>query len=486
MQKMDPNLLSRHTASIYSLPDEILGEIFLAACSDRKDLDILLDHPYQKVPQTTNPFSFGAVCSEWRDAVLSTPHMWTDISLVLSAEAERRGHRESSLLSHHLTHSGSLPLTIKLRFKDEKVELQYATLPPDDIWRSGGGRSFVQLLASSAPRWHTIDMVIPPNWYFIFRDKSHSFNNLQSARLRPPWVDNVRVQVNTVKVLDFFKDAPKLRNLRLGQYALPDRQVQFTWSHLTRLTLQKQHLVSCCQTLELATQLTWVRLVSPYLHPEDYMFMEQRSREIHLRRLGYLTIEKTTWKDHPFFQFLFSVISCPALHCLELISTKIDLEQQLPSTFSQPDTTRITRLLLTVELAGSHQRLLDFLREMHHLEDLELHIEPDYHLYHTFFKRLLLERYPAQGTTYALPNLVKFGFSGPVVLRNSSLDSAFVKILYFRRLYYTSPTTLTKLRVFIFETGGICSISEERKKLLNRLVEEGLELKVICGGSSWF
>ena len=92
-------------APIRQLPTKILLEIFLIAS------------PSVSITATAGtPWKLGYVCGRWRDIVLSSPNLWSCISLGFPDEqiSKCRGVQACNLLKLCLAHSGQHPLSIRL------------------------------------------------------------------------------------------------------------------------------------------------------------------------------------------------------------------------------------------------------------------------------------------------------------------------------------------------------------------------------------
>ncbi len=78
---------------IARLDDDILLEIFLRICSEKPE------NEYPKSPYSALQLSL--VCSRWRAVALSFPRLWTNITVLFSAEASRDGEPGPAKCAHH-------------------------------------------------------------------------------------------------------------------------------------------------------------------------------------------------------------------------------------------------------------------------------------------------------------------------------------------------------------------------------------------------
>lgn len=92
-------------ASTRNLPPEILVHIFLSAW---------VPHPcYNRTA-----LKFGGVCSHWRQIVLSTPRLWSSLTLTIHADMVTNEKRQDTieLLQHYLENVKNVPFSLDLQF----------------------------------------------------------------------------------------------------------------------------------------------------------------------------------------------------------------------------------------------------------------------------------------------------------------------------------------------------------------------------------
>ncbi|KAJ7145112.1 hypothetical protein C8R43DRAFT_550704 [Mycena crocata] len=129
------------------LPSEILSEIF-TYCVGQQD--------------GCRPRVVSAICSRWREVVLSTPRLWCDIYL---REEEIRLPSLHSLLSLQLERSAQVPLSIVFSYLH------------DDI-------SILELLLTASDRWQSLDLDLTTDQHEHVRGSSNHFPLLRKLVVR--------------------------------------------------------------------------------------------------------------------------------------------------------------------------------------------------------------------------------------------------------------------------------------------------------------
>ncbi|KAJ6518208.1 hypothetical protein C8R47DRAFT_8409 [Mycena vitilis] len=100
--------LSSYIYPVLTLPNEVISEIFLQSLDPA-------DPPFPPSNSTltgsASPLYLGHICQRWRDIALSTPSLWTVISLTTSV---RIPHSRLRLLDIWLTRSRQCPLSVTI------------------------------------------------------------------------------------------------------------------------------------------------------------------------------------------------------------------------------------------------------------------------------------------------------------------------------------------------------------------------------------
>ena len=454
------------------LPFEICAEIFLLSCSS--GLDILRYDSYMTTPPPATPFTLGAVSRHWRAIVQSTPQIWSDIFINLSSD-HLDGHHAS--LANSLTLSKACPLSIGLRFKGDESgwsDTDSLHTPENPLIAS-----FIHLLASSAPRWRSIDMTLPISWWPLLVTETRQLPELLSVRLEHLHWEVLKIsQARREEEFSLLKPATKLQHLHLRDFWLPKTEVP--WNQLTRLTLFGNPVRLWYVVLGKVPCLEWCRLVLPT--PDR--LVEQNFGPINLSHLRHFIFQEVDWYAERFSPFVADLV-CSALKCIELISSPFFARHR--SNKSNALTllsisSHLTRLVLTdMEL---NDCLLEFVYTLRLLQELEVKLPRGNHTSPKVLKSVLLHQSPLK--TYALPNLTKFSISGPFVLKNSRLDLSLLRLLRIRtRNYPRIISEHTKLLSFRLETGEKFKPSTDAIIKIQDLVEDGLQVRVVCGGIPW-
>ncbi|KAJ8079220.1 hypothetical protein PM082_021720 [Marasmius tenuissimus] len=109
------DLQERQSATVFAqreLPFELLHTIFSIACSSfDSGYTLILNKPdFIRTSSTAFPVTLSQVCSRWRDVALSTPSLWSAISLRLSALPLF----STTILEHYLQNSKQHPLKVQI------------------------------------------------------------------------------------------------------------------------------------------------------------------------------------------------------------------------------------------------------------------------------------------------------------------------------------------------------------------------------------
>jgi len=471
----DSEGIGEHCNNLVQFPPELYVEIFLAASGSKGN--ILRDNLHWKKPHLTTPFTLGAVCPLWRDIVRSTPMIWSEINLQLHPT---RLDDHFSYLDHFLTHSGTCPLTITMAFENEDAAgwrpvLSYNYLEQSPMF------PLIKLLLSSAPRWRCVDMTIPEKWYPDFEKQSH-LPNLISMRVRPLYRDSINLTMNR-RAFNLLRNSFAIQNLHIRDLWCPYADIP--WCRLRRLTLEDKYTDECLYILSEAQNLVWCRLTGLAIldWPRDTLPPDVE-RPVALRLLQKLILEDfDDYRDLiPGGLNLLTNLSCPALESLQ-ISTK-RIPKALPALLSNRFTS-LTHLAI-YDFFIEEETLLNCLREISFLEELDIGVHRSRHISRSLLKAIFITPHSPESFNYTLPNLKRFSISGPMVLKNLNLDSLLLKVFRFRNpMQEQVEPKIRRLDSFSLETTGRFVPSPLVKKELMLFVEGGLKLEVVCGGLSW-
>ncbi|KAJ6495399.1 hypothetical protein C8R45DRAFT_170113 [Mycena sanguinolenta] len=204
------------------IPTETLSHIFTFTLT-----------PY-RLDDEPAPWTIGAVCSRWRQIVISQPRFWVFIDLRF---CQRERFTSRFRLETQLSRSAGLPLIVAF------------STPERAFMITSEDSSLLQLIAMHVPRWETLSMMGPRALYAHF----HSILRDQLTLLRaldvemeyygPRGVDGgdgLEMDEDGVPLLVTFKDAPRLQKATANEIyhrcplslALPSLQVlQFSGSN---------------------------------------------------------------------------------------------------------------------------------------------------------------------------------------------------------------------------------------------------------------
>ncbi|KZP12800.1 hypothetical protein FIBSPDRAFT_151269 [Athelia psychrophila] len=128
-------------APIRRVPDDVLGEIFLAFMDTS-------DHGYDTIPIT-----LASVCGRWRTLAHSTPRLWYQITVSVTPS----NHLSlANFIRHYTSLSATRPLWLNLKLKGASSS-DSSTGSTSDVGATvEAGQLFVNALAASASRWQAV------------------------------------------------------------------------------------------------------------------------------------------------------------------------------------------------------------------------------------------------------------------------------------------------------------------------------------------
>ncbi|KAJ7659164.1 hypothetical protein DFH06DRAFT_437322 [Mycena polygramma] len=137
--------LDTYAYPVLTLPNEIISEIFLHTVEPTRA---------GGVPSSTDgPLLVAQICRRWRDIALSTPRLWSNISLDLENIPAYEG--QLHLLETWLRRSGDCPLFISIIHQPRPL--------PSELWGKydGSVREFVRAILPHRRRWQELEISVP-------------------------------------------------------------------------------------------------------------------------------------------------------------------------------------------------------------------------------------------------------------------------------------------------------------------------------------
>ncbi|KAK7036409.1 hypothetical protein VNI00_011606 [Paramarasmius palmivorus] len=200
-------------SSIHLIPPEVWAQIFSLCLPETRYI------PWDsKFP----PFTLGRVCWRWRAIVLSTPELWSSISLYIPNVSEGKAHPGWMSLFHaFLDRSGTLPASFEIIWQPAKYS-------QDGI--------FEEFLPTVIPRVISrvrhLSLSLPDRFVCMFWEEqmplleSFRLGNEYTAIMEPPTLAG----------------APRLRSATFDSIYLQPFVWQLPWSNLTEFTSKSCHL----------------------------------------------------------------------------------------------------------------------------------------------------------------------------------------------------------------------------------------------------
>ena len=357
---------------IRRLPHEILSEIYLLSI-DWKDKN------YGFRRSVMLPAS---VCRHWRGVALSTPRLWSSISLNLQEDSVEA---DVNLTRTWLIRSGNLPLSIRIHYIQPKDRNSLNTHPAIDA------------LTQHSGRWQYAEFEIPTSmWKQIKPAKNHL------ARLRGI-VIAVPFQYSLFGLpTNIFEVAPQLASLEIG--CAMSLGLKVPWTQLTRIVAPMQSsLDQCYKVLQNAVNLVEcdLRISNSWLGTSHVII-----RHTHLRILKIAVVHVDPGP-------LFDRLSLPALRCIDFYDEGSWSQSQFISLLSRSSCHLETFILLSYNtLSFQEDDLLECLRHMPTLVHLQLNCMAGASMTNEVIAQLTLpwSMPQSEGTSYLVPKLEFLGF----------------------------------------------------------------------------
>ncbi|KAJ6546178.1 hypothetical protein DFH09DRAFT_1171381 [Mycena vulgaris] len=205
---------------VLTLPNEITSEIFFQSIGS---LGIAPGAP-------TSPLFLGHICQSWREIALTTPSLWTEMTLIVGAVAAREN--QLRLLETWLTRSRDLPAG------------------HDSV------HEFIDAISPHRRRCHTLSLILPLRDIFRFDGE---FTSLQALAIGVSDLPD-ETQTDPSWPMEIFHRAPKLRALVIAGGFNPN-VVLLPWAQIMMLAnLAVPFPRDLAEVLRSATNLSSLRV----------------------------------------------------------------------------------------------------------------------------------------------------------------------------------------------------------------------------------
>ncbi|KAK1234475.1 hypothetical protein PQX77_002329 [Marasmius sp. AFHP31] len=310
---------------VRKLPSELVANIFTFALSFDDGYNRLFSIPKEHDLPLPIPMSLSAVCSSWRETALSTPHLWSAISLELdeNTEADQEVEHLRLITELFIARSHTSPLTLRVCSLTDVPAIETG-----DPFAMAIDHALETLCQRSA-QWFSIDLIQALPLYFLPAFQSVTGN-----------LPNLRTLSATAEALQdlsfiFAGSCPALRSIELlwwttlgpgdslypGLDAVPWRQVEdlILCKHDMSLRPSLIELVSWCPSL---TSLNYSHNPDSTAHAANHMHISAGhiksnietlsltlfpnytdslwatfANQITLPRLSSLTLHKYSWRE---------------------------------------------------------------------------------------------------------------------------------------------------------------------------------------------
>ncbi|KAJ6584629.1 hypothetical protein B0H19DRAFT_1249582 [Mycena capillaripes] len=198
-------------APIYTLPVELLAEIFVLAVS------IITDDDSRRSLHIKDAFRISHVCADWRQIANSTPRLWTG---PITVDFWKSGRLEGAYVEGlRAWFVRSAPLAVPVSFIHLRSGMRFDISP-----------RITDEVVSISHRWRSLRVTQKAPASFIGRLAEGRLDNLEDLELGDV-VDDWSVDAATIG--SFLTGAPRLRNLRMHLAC----QISMPWTQLTELIL---------------------------------------------------------------------------------------------------------------------------------------------------------------------------------------------------------------------------------------------------------
>lgn len=284
-EEMQRILVNHRTilSPIRRLPNELLTKILWLSCPFIEDMKYS-----PSLEQKIAPFILSQVCSGWRNFIIGTPKLWSQIRIDGS-----EGPWSQPLVEEWILRSGDHPLSIQI--SNLKLNEAQELLCVTPILRA---------LVAESRRWKRASVVL---------SQSMVLANLSSIKGRLPLLESLYINVTFCEVsmrpIDLLENTPNLRRIELGSRVWLEASPS-TFHQLTHLKLGAVHVsvTDCLEILQLSPNLVELGMVCKPWFGEKATLSHPMPM-IHLKHLKEMTFHV----PHSNPSALFNHLDAPSL-----------------------------------------------------------------------------------------------------------------------------------------------------------------------------
>jgi hypothetical protein len=294
------------------LPPEIFIEIFRLCSNDDLEDGRMLSQTNDKPEIINGPWNLSQVCAHWRALCLSTPSLWTTIT-ICSETVELKDIHPSlgavALLEEGLRRCGDSDLFVSI----EGVCLQIGWIKPFIPYCSQW-KSLTLVIASTSSESS------PRAWNSALSPVLHKLPRLQLLAVFMAVSHEViaQMELEDFTGLTIFQDAPRLQNVEIHLLHWAPYTVELPWSVLTTLTLHFVRDKCFVSMLKQSYNLRALTIEGPMALSGD-----------HVHHIGLQSLE-TEWTS------ILVSMTLPSLRTLR--TTVRDVQAADPSNFDEDQT----------------------------------------------------------------------------------------------------------------------------------------------------
>ncbi|ESK87423.1 hypothetical protein Moror_11643 [Moniliophthora roreri MCA 2997] len=439
---------------IRHIPSEIMQKIF-SSWIDRPNTMVLAERggvarpfPQTSLNPSQVPWVLGHVCRSWRTLTLSTPNIWSSVSL------EVRRQVEDSNARHLSSHSLRLSLQLN-RSQDHPLD--------------------VSLYLDCEQSLHP--------WMVLLCSRSHQWRYLRlEGNGHDPHLGQIQCFLPALEILDLdfapkysqidincFERAPRLESLSLTvilPIRLPFRQIKyFRWrEHANQSSTRNEYNSFISSKLwPVLSSLYAVEICSLEFVNSYHQFASSSLSALHYKRLRKLELKSSSSSEID-VQCLLAKIATPRLTHLAIWSKLNLTEVSTLVDFVGRSACKLTSLVVysAVLTSSNLARILSVLPELTHLE-IGLPTKDD-HLLLFFTTPILVPR---------LETLCIYSYPG---YKSSYRDDVWLNTLEFR----ANEQSISRLRLFQLDRKDFTFTEPlSSRKRLDALIAEGLNFKTV-------